>query len=80
MLDPRKLKTLLGYICDDFRGRFQEIDLEFDGLKLRVKLSQEQEQHQAKPVAGKKPEVREVRPALESLAEKPPLFDWGLKS
>jgi hypothetical protein len=30
-------------------------------------------------VAGKKPEVREVRPAIESFKEKAPIFAWDLK-
>lgn len=91
MVDPRHVKALLK-LAKEHSGSFQELSLETgDGLKLHVKFTgQEQEQpKQAQPqkltraeleLEAKKRATKEVRPALDSLAEKPPLFDWGLKS
>jgi hypothetical protein len=86
--DPRHFRTLLG-IAKEFSRTFQELELEHDGLKLHVKFTGA-EPAQAKPakvpaavaaaIQARKKADQEVRPAIASLSEKTPLFDWGLKS
>ena len=88
-MDPRNLKALLR-VAKEFAGSFQELDLDVDGTKLHVRYGSGQVQEQARSaprmtraeleVEARKRNEKLVKPALESFNEKPPLFDWGLKS
>lgn len=78
-LDHRTIKALLT-TAKQFRNDFQEMELTCEGITLRVKFSQGQAPAKEAPAQLPGKPTKELRPAIQALSEKPPVFDFGLKA